>query len=498
MSTSPRQRPLRRIARRSSALALLVAGMTAAAVGGAGAVAPPEGPAVRHAGGPDAIPDSYIVVLRDDAPGMRDDSAVARVARRHSADVRHAYTSALHGFSATMSAGQARRLAADPDVAYVEQDSLVSGDTVQTSPTWGLDRVDERSLPLDAAYSYDTTAPIVTVYVLDSGIRPDHTQFVDAAGASRVTLRRDYVKDGMQGWNCNSHGTHVAGTIGGTTHGVAKGVRLVDLRVLGCDNTGAVSRHLQALDWVTANRVRPAVANMSLGRANSDALDDGVRRSITSGVTYVVSAGNNSFDACLKSPARVGAALTVGATTAADARWSSSNFGPCVDLFAPGASIRSAVGTSRTATALFSGTSMAAPHVAGAAALYLAKSQYARPSEVHAALVNNSTAGKVSDAGAGSPNRLLFRPRGAVLSGLVCDSASSRVFCTVSHSTGAGPVSIRWTRGGVHVPSWDNLRSIGGACTVGVTLSIGVTVTDPTAEWRTGRSTPVRCASIAP
>ena len=351
------------------------------------------------------IPDQYIVVFRDevaDAPGV-----ARRLAAAHGSDVRYTYQHALKGFAGRMSAQAAAALERNPNVSYVEQDQVMYASIVQTGATWGLDRVDQRTLPLSTTYSYTSTGVGVRAYIIDTGIRLDHAEF-----ANRATSGYDAI-DGGAADDCNGHGTHVAGTVGGLTYGVAKGVTLVGVRVLNCSGSGSNSGVLAGVDWVTANHVKPAVANMSLGGGTSTAIDDAVRRSIAAGVTYAIAAGNGNFfgiaqDACRYSPARVAEAITVGATDSKDRKASFSNYGRCVDLFAPGVGITSAWYTDAKPTNTISGTSMAAPHVAGVAALYLQGNPGALPPIVAAALTDNATQNKVTSAGSGSPNRLLY------------------------------------------------------------------------------------------
>jgi serine protease len=358
-----------------------------------------------------AIPGRYIVVLNEEQQtGARASMRplVAALARQFEGRVVHVFEHTIRGFAVAMSATEAAALARDPRVRYIEQDSERFIVETQAGATWGLDRIDQRDRPLNSSYTYTTLAGNVHVYVIDTGIRATHAEFTGrmANGFSAVT-------DGNGTADCNGHGTHVAGTIGGTRYGVAKGVTLHAVRVLGCDGSGTTSGVIAGVDWVTANRVRPAVANMSLGGGASTALDDAVRRSVAAGVTYAIAAGNSSTDACASSPARVTQALTAGSSTSADARSSFSNFGTCVDLFAPGSSITSAWMTNDTATNTISGTSMASPHVAGAAALFLSGNTSASPATVHAAIVNNASVNKLSGVGTGSPNRLLYSISGA-------------------------------------------------------------------------------------
>ena len=351
-----------------------------------------------------AIPDRYIIVLKEEPGGRSQVRPIAEaLARQHGGRVTHVYEHTIRGFTVSMSATGAAALARHSRVRYIEQDSVMFVADTQTNATWGLDRIDQRDRPLNNSYSYNTTAPNVDVYIIDTGIRATHAEF-----GGRVLSGYTSVSDGNGTNDCNGHGTHVAATVAGALYGVAKAARLHAVRVLDCSGSGSTSGVIAGIDWVTANRSLPAVANMSLGGGVSTALDDAVRNSIASGVTYAVAAGNSSANACNGSPARVSQALTVGSSTSGDARSSFSNYGTCVDLFAPGSSITSAWNTSDTATNTISGTSMASPHVAGVAALYLAGDPSAPPSTVHAALVGNASLNKLSNVGSGSPNRLLY------------------------------------------------------------------------------------------
>ena len=342
------------------------------------------------------IPGQYIVVLKD---GM-DPRAVARAV---GINPRNTYTSTLRGFAGGMDASQLRALANHPAVAYIEQDQVVSINTTQTGATWGLDRVDQRNLPLNGNYTYTPTGSGVHAYIIDTGILLGHTQFT-----GRIGNGYDAVTSGGNGNDCNGHGTHVAGTVGGTTYGVAKQVTLHAVRVLNCQGSGTNAGVIAGMDWVAANRVLPAVANMSLGGGASTAVDDAVNRMHNAGVTVVVAAGNENQNACNVSPSRAPNAITVGSTTNTDARSSFSNWGSCVDVFAPGSSITSAWYTSTSATNTISGTSMASPHVAGVAALYLQGAPSASPATVANAIVTTATTGVVTSAGTGSPNRLVY------------------------------------------------------------------------------------------
>ena len=348
-----------------------------------------------------AIPNRYIVVFRKDAPQSAVRAAVSG-ARSSGAAVHYEYDAALKGFAATLSRAALDGLRHNPNVAYVEVDRRVSLRATQSPATWGLDRIDQRNLPLNNSYTYNQTGSGVTAYVIDTGIRITHSEF-----GGRATSGYDAV-DGGTADDCNGHGTHVAGTIGGATYGVAKGVSLVAVRVLDCAGSGTDSGVIAGVNWVTNNSPGPAVANMSLGGGASTSLDNAVANSIASGVTYAIAAGNSNANACNYSPARVASAITVGATTRTDARASYSNYGSCLDLFAPGSDITSAWYSSDTATNTISGTSMATPHVAGVAALYLEPNPSATPQQVRDAIVNSATPNVVTSPGTGSPNRLLY------------------------------------------------------------------------------------------
>jgi len=353
------------------------------------------------------IPGSYIVVFKpevSDVPGL-----ARQLVDGHGGALRFTYTAALKGFAADLPEQALEALRRNPNVSYVEPDGVVEhfgGGTEPAPPApWGLDRVDQRTLPLSASYTWGTSGAGVHVYIIDTGIRTTHQDF---GGRATWAFSSAKGKDGQLDTDCHGHGTHVAGTVGGTRFGVAKEVQLYAVQVLDCSGSGTWSGVIAGIDWVTANHRSPAVANMSLGGSYTQSVNDAVAGSIASGVVYAVAAGNSATDACTFSPASTPTALTVGAISKTDARSSYSNTGSCVDLFAPGTFVLSAWKDSDTDAVYLSGTSMASPHVAGAAALYLETHPGASPATVASELLAATTKDRITDAGAGSPNLLLF------------------------------------------------------------------------------------------
>lgn len=335
---------------------------------------------------------SYVVVLRD-AGGV---SLAGRA--------EHVYDAALHGFSARLSQSEVRRLTADPSVAYVVPDTPVRALGEQPNPpSWGLDRIDQRALPLDRLYRFANGGENVTAYVIDTGVRATHRDF-----GGRVSGGVDFVDDDNDPNDGNGHGTFIAGIIGGAGFGVAKGIRIVPVRVLNDSGSGSIADVIAGINWVTANARKPAVVNMSLGGAANQALDDAVRAAIASGVTFVVPAGSSASDAGNFSPARVREAITTAATRIDDCVHPASNFGPLIDLYAPGVQVTSTWATSDTATITISGTSFSSPHVVGGAALLLAQRPTLTPAQVASALITRSTKGVVCNVPPNTANRLLY------------------------------------------------------------------------------------------
>ncbi|HEX4953961.1 MAG TPA: S8 family serine peptidase [Thermoanaerobaculia bacterium] len=348
-----------------------------------------------------SVPGQYIVVFEKGARGLEN---VEALVAPFGGEVVERWTTALDGMLVRgLSLKQAEALAQNPLVAYVEQDAIGEITATQNTPPWGLDRIDQADLPLSATYTYDFDGTDVHAYILDTGLRDTHTEF-----GTRATRDFDAVGDGQNGNDCNGHGTHVAGTIGSATYGVAKNVRLHGVRVCTCGGSCTSSAVISGVQWVMNNRTWPAVANMSLRfDGGNSSVDSAVSNAIASGVFFAVAAGNDADDACEDSPARVGTALTVGATDSADNQAWFSNFGTCLDLYAPGVDVLSTSNGSDSATATLSGTSMASPHAAGAAALLLDQTPALEPAQIANDLIARAVTGRVVGAGTGSPNRLL-------------------------------------------------------------------------------------------
>ncbi len=430
------------------------------------------------------VDGQYIVVLKDSAATLAGESnraarvpAVAsQIATAHRANLIRSFDRVLRGFVVKADDAALARLLADPRVAYVEEDGHVSINATQTGATWGLDRVDQRNLPLNGTYIYNTTAAGVHAYIIDTGMLLTHSEY-----AGRVGNGYDAVTPGGNASDCNGHGTHVAGTVGGTIYGVAKGVTLHPVRVLDCGGSGTWSGVIDGMNWVATNRVLPAVANLSLGGGANSSVDAAVAGLTNAGVTVAVAAGNNGTDACGFSPARAPSAITVGSTTSTDAASSFTNWGTCLDIFAPGSSITSAWHTGTSAINTISGTSMASPHVAGAAALHLANNPSDTPAQVTTALINASTPNVVTNPGAGSPNRLLYTLGGGggggtppTITSFLCpdyaNSGGGMYWCEVTYSS-ATPATVRWPNGS------GNLY-YSGRCSSGSRPTVTVTVTN--------------------
>ncbi|WP_327261719.1 S8 family peptidase [Streptomyces sp. NBC_01232] len=395
MATHKRSRRFRYAAVGTGAAA--AAAVTLLATPFAGAAAPAEG-TVYGLGAPGAISGSYVVIL--DASANKE-----QLARKYGGELKRSYGSGVNGFSASgLSETEAKRLAADPAVGKVVQNKKFTINATQPNPpSWGLDRIDQTAQAGDKKYNYpDGGGEGVTAYVIDTGVRTTHEDF-----GGRATSGFDAVDNDESADDGNGHGTHVAGTIAGTAHGVAKKAKVVAVRVLDDNGSGTTEQVVAGIDWVTQNHSGPSVANMSLGGGVDEALDEAVRRAITSGVTFAVAAGNESSDAGQGSPSRVTEALTVASSTIDDAQSSFSNFGSVVDLYAPGSDITSTWNDSDTGTKTISGTSMAAPHVAGAAAVYLGAHPSATPAEAATALTGAATSGAVTNPSAGTANKLL-------------------------------------------------------------------------------------------
>lgn len=360
------------------------------------------------------VPNRYIVVLNPTIVGESlaepaVETEAVYLKSVYGGEVDKVFSAAMNGYAAEMTPEQARSLSEDPRVEFVEEDGYVSIASTQTAAPWNLDRIDQRNLPLSTTYDYSQDGSGANVYILDTGINASHVEF-----GGRASVATDVLADGQNGNDCNGHGTHVAGIVGASTYGVAKGASLYGVRVLPCNGQGQISDLIKGIDWVTANRINPAVANISItGAGSSSVLENAIAASVASGVTYTIAAGNSGSDACNYTPARTPSAITVGATGSADDRASWSNFGPCVDVYAPGVGLTSTWIGSNTATKGASGTSMASPMVAGVAALYLSANRNATPAAVQQYIVGSATSGLITALDGTSANLLLYNPAGA-------------------------------------------------------------------------------------
>jgi hypothetical protein len=443
------------------ALASLAVCILAAAIFLAPASAHAEAPILPAQGR--RIPNEYIVVFESpfEAPEL-----MQRMEGWSGGRMMRRFETVLAGALFRMTPAQAGLGAQMPGVAYIEENAQITLEATQTAPpTYGLDRIDQRALPLSTTYDFDLTGAGVNVYVIDSGIRATHVDF-----GGRASAAADFVGDGRNGADCNGHGTHVAGTAGSSTFGVARGARIFGVRVFGCNGNSSTAIVIAGIDFVARNGLRPAVANLSLGGGASRATDDAVGNLVRSGVFAAVAAGNSNVDACGSSPARAPLAFTVAASDVADRRAPFSNFGSCVRLFAPGVQIPSLSNASDTGTRLLSGTSMSSPHVAGAAALALQQLPTRTPAEIGQALIEQASTGVISNAGANTPNRLLFTPRGAA-----APAGGSDV---LSASFDQGAQGFAFTAGGLRGATASRFATgqfsaSGGASGGGLVLSLG-------------------------
>ncbi len=439
MRHKPTIGPISTVGASGAALALALTGCAPEGADNAGG----QGPETTRSGNfiqaENPVAGEYIVVLNDE--GMRAQQSVSAAAddlvRSAGADARvtNSYERTITGFVAEMSEAEAVALSDEPGVKYVEENGYHEIQGVQEGATWGLDRTDQRTLPLDDVYEYAAEGTGVDAYIIDTGILTSHNDFEGRAHEGFSAFDDEHGSE-----DCQGHGTHVAGTVGGAEWGIAKNVDLHAVRVLDCQGGGTTDGVIEGVEWVTENADGPSVANMSLGGGASEALDEAVQESIDAGITYTVASGNSNTDACGSSPARVADALTVNSSTDSDSRSNFSNFGECTDIFAPGSDIVSADIASDDASRAASGTSMAAPHVAGVAALYLEGNPNAAPADVNEAILSNATEGEISNAGEGTPNLLLYS--GFVDGGGEPGDPDVEITAPASGSTVSGTVDV--------------------------------------------------------
>ncbi|MEO5817779.1 MAG: S8 family serine peptidase [Gemmatimonadaceae bacterium] len=422
------------------------------------------------------IAGRYIVGFRNTVSNV--DVEARRLERRHRGVLRMTYKSALKGMTLSMSAAAADSLRNDPNVAFVEQDRESTMASVETSAPWGLDRTDQRGLPLSTSYSYTADGSGVTVYILDSGINFTHTDF-----GGRASTGTDIMTPGGTAVDCHGHGSTVSGIVGGATYGVAKKARLVSVRIVDCGGNSANSTTIAGIDWVTAHRVLPAVANLSLQNVYSAALNQSIANAVAAGVTFVVAAGNSSADACTGSPSSASSAIVVGATDVTDTFASFSNHGPCVTMLAPGVNVTGPTIGSTTATKSWNGTSFASPHVAGLAALYLETHRTATPAQVRSWLVSNATPSVISSVPSGTPNLLAYSAQAAATNQAPVarfTATCPAMQCTFDASTAsddAGIVRYTWNWGNGRTESRSTATTKNTFSTQ-ATYTITLTVTD--------------------
>ncbi|WP_020524865.1 S8 family peptidase [Catelliglobosispora koreensis] len=474
--------------RHKLAAATLIAAALSVSSGTAATAVPAEDGYIVNAASPHAVDGRYIVVLKDQSgAGVQSAGAkAAELTQAHGGSIRHSYAGLFNGFAAQMTAGQAKAMARNSKVSYVEQVLRMSvQDTQNNPPNWGDDRVDQRDLPLNQTFTYPSNpGQGVTVYVLDTGINVSHQDFTGRVGSGY-----DFVDNDSNPADCHGHGTHVAGTAAGTTYGIAKKATVVALRVLNCQGSGYDDDFIAAINWIRNNGTKPAVANYSIGcgsPCSSQALDSAVQGLVDWGVQFVMAAGNSNQDACGFSPQKVSAGITVGNTTSSDAKNSGSSWGSCLDLFAPGTSIVSASHSSNNGSATMTGTSMASPHVAGAAAVYLGQNSGATSAQVRNALVNNGTTGKVTNPGSGSPNVLLYTgfmngtPTGPAVTNPGNQSTVINTAASLQMQASGGTTPYSWSATGL--PAGLSISSssglISGTPTAAGTSNVTVTVTD--------------------